>query len=216
MRPTPARLAAALLLAMLPAADAESRVVRGDASQLPPPDLSRQFERKSAEGFQKTFDARSVSSGVVETRTWGGAAPRVAAKPWGGGREDYYARTVQAGAFEARGVSDGSWATRGAPFSRGAVAGTSGPYDPAAMGVRPEAVSAEAVEPPPELGPEAAKARFRVTTPVMQADAQGKPRERGQATVEREAAPVRVGAQAVEGIRGPPGRPAPQTPAASK
>ena len=77
-------------------------------------------------------------------------------------------------------------------------------------------VAAEAVELPPDLTPDDMGKKFRVTTPLVEVDAAGRRRERGQATTEREVAPVRVGSQGSGGVRAPPGKPSPQTPAASR
>lgn len=207
------------MLAVLPAllvARAETRVVHGDPSKLPPPDLSRQIERKTVEDLQKGLSTRSVPVRSVETRSWPGSASPVTVKAWSGSKTDYSPRAIQVGAFEPRGSVPSGWVTKGEPFGQTAVATPSSPLDGRGEVARPSSVPAEAVELPPDLTPEDTRRRFRVTSPLVEIDAAGKRRERGQATTEREVAPVRVGSQADGGVRAPPGTPPPQKPAVLK
>lgn len=212
--PFPVWLLGAFLVS--PLAHGETQVVHGDPSKLPAPDMTRQFERKQADGFQKTFNAKSVPVGAVQTRAWSGASPAVTTRAWEGSTGDFYARSIQVGAFESRGSASPGWATRGQVFEQGTVATSSSPLDGRGEGMRPNAVAAEAVEIPPDLTPDDMGKKFRVTTPLVEVDASGRKRERGHATTEREVAPVRVGSQGSGGVRAPPGKPSPQTPAASK
>ncbi|MCC7517836.1 MAG: hypothetical protein IT578_01480 [Verrucomicrobiae bacterium] len=208
------RLVVALLAAGVAVAHAEPKVVRGDPSQLPRPDLTRQIERKSVEDLQKSFETKSISVGAVEMKAWGGAAPSLPRKSWNNSRGDYYARSLQIGAFEAREASDGVLTRKEPPFARAEWKVSPSAFEGRASEIHPKAVPAEAVELPEDLAPEDVRARFR-TTPVIQTGVSGGKHPRGRATEARETAPVRVGVQPVEQLRARPENPAPRTPSAS-
>lgn len=206
---------AILLLGTLPAIT-ESLVVHGDASKVPPPDLSRQIERKPVEDLQKSFTTKSFPTSNFETRSWPGATPSVPMKSWSGSRSDFYARSIQVGAFQARGTPPPGWATRNGAFQTGTVAVPQSELDRRGTAVTPASIPAGAVELPPDLTEEDARSRFRVTKPLVEVGSTGTKKTRGEATVEREAAPLRVGGASVGGVRAPPGKPPPQTPAVSR
>ncbi len=206
---------AVLLLGALPALT-ESSVVHGDASSVPRPDLSRQIERKTADGFQKTIDAKSFPTSNFETRSWTGVTPSVPMKSWTGSSSDFYARSIQVGAFDARGTPPSSWSAKGGSFDRDPLVVPRSVLDQRGTAVTPMSVPAETVELPPDLTEEDARSRFRITKPLVQVGPTGTKKVRGEATVEREVAPVRVGGVWAEGVRAPPGKSPPQTPAVSK
>lgn len=207
-------IAAALILGVRPLG-AEAHVVRGDASRLPPPDMTRQIERKTADGFQKAFSTKVISTGAVEGKAWNRATPAISMKTWSGGRDDFYARSLDLGAFERDSAARGAWLKGGEPWGRlEAMDVSPSAWDGRASEIRPRAIPAEAVELPGALSSEDARAKFRVT-PVVITDSAGKKREQGRAAVAREPGAVRVGGESVEAVRAPPGTSAPRTPSAS-
>lgn len=206
----------AVLLCGVVLARGETKVVHGDPSKLPRPDPSRQIERKTVEDLQKTFTTRSVPTSTFETRTWSGASPSVPMKAWSGPSSDFYARSIQVGAFDARGTPPSSWSAKGGSFDRGALVTSQSELDKRGTAVTPASIPAEAVELPPDLTEEDARSRFRTTRPLVEVGPTGKKKVRGEATVEREAAPLRVGGTPVGEVRAPPGKLPPQTPAVSK
>ena len=210
-------LAFAILFLSAVLTRAETKVIRGDTSKLPMPDPSRQIERKTADGFQKTIDMKSFStSPSFETRAWTGSSPSVPMKAWSGSPGDFYARSIQAGAFEAHGTPPSSWLKKGGSFERDALTVSQSELNTRGTAVKPVSVPAGVVELPPDLTEEDARTRFRVTKPLMEVGPSGTKKTRGEATVEREVAPVRVGGASARSVRVPPETSPPQTPAVSK
>lgn len=194
---------AALVLGLRPLG-AETHIIRGDTSRLPPPDMTRQIERKTADGFQKTFSTRAIPTEAVEGKAWNRATPAVPLKTWSGGRDDFYARSLDVGAFQPASVGSAAGVKVGDPFGKPvAIEASRHALDGRVAEIRPEAIPAEAVEMPGDLTPEEVRAKFRVT-PVVVTDVSGKKQERGRAAVVRETGGVRVGGETVEAIRAPP------------